>query len=493
MKSHTTKSPAKSPNNNQKAKEKSPEKEDDEKNTGSRSYQEHASINYAQSDPTFDAVKGGIKSVPFLDAGVQFFWEAVLKNIIPEDGSQKEEFVYNLPNYSNSNNPLWTFLELGESEQFGNLCKSDNQYYNGMVVDFCIFSSSEPKNKPPEIVQKSLEFFKSIFDNENHDCIEEVFQSNCHVIVHTKDNSNESVVISAVVFAIMPCGLWINFLASKSAKFLKKLYSNGDDSSFDRRGLGLFMIKQVHHFAVQLKQKLLINCSSIYLKTPEKVSEDEEKKRVARFYKKIGFHKETTIPQDLLKFCKEKRGQGVDFQLNDEDQDGAKGSELLILSSEPWRRYTTKLLPPNVRLDDRAVAKAVISTASKARSTRSRTNVTSINDKTEEIKQYLTLERTVAKDKVNKTYYRLSEYGEMLQDVFGYGIKDKEPLHKPPFGMSSIKESTNQDGDNIIFPDLIINYQPTNSHKFEHNIKIYVTWNFGMPKSLLPPVILNLI
>ena len=64
MKSHTTKSPAKSPNNNQKAKEKSPEKEDDgKKNTGSRSYQEHASINYAQSDPTFDAVKGGIKSV----------------------------------------------------------------------------------------------------------------------------------------------------------------------------------------------------------------------------------------------------------------------------------------------------------------------------------------------------------------------------------------------------------------------------------------------
>ena len=246
-------------------------------------------------DKSFEAVRDKIGSVPLLDSGAQFFWENVTNSIILKTDMTREDLVYKLPDYSTDSIPLWTFLEIGQSQLFGNLCKNDNQYHDGTVVDFCIFSNINGTKEKPKLVRESLAFFKAVFDKENYGCLDEVCSNGCHLVVHMTDNYGSMQVISAVVFAIMPCGIWINFLASKSAKFLGTHYSNGDNIPFDKRGLGLFMIKQLYHLAVQLEDKRLISSAKIYLKTPEKRNQTTQEKSlkekpqqtVSRFYKKL--------------------------------------------------------------------------------------------------------------------------------------------------------------------------------------------------------------
>ena len=333
----------------------------------------------------------------------------------------------------------------------------------------------------PKLVRESLAFFKAVFDKENYGCLDEVCSNGCHLVVHMTDNYGSMQVISAVVFAIMPCGIWINFLASKSAKFLGTHYSNGDNIPFDKRGLGLFMIKQLYHLAVQLEDKRLISSAKIYLKTPEKRNQTTQEKSskenpqqmVSRFYKKIGFKAPKKLPPDLLKFCEEKGGQSVDFQVKDKD---VTASELLMLDSEPWRKYTSKCHMRDEVLCDKAIAKVVMNKDGSGRSKRSKSHGNLMNEKTEEISRYLARAYKIADSKVGETYHALKDYGLKLKDVFQG--EDNQPLHKPPFALEYLRECTNQEGDNILFSDLMIQYKPGNAQQFESMISNICSFKF---------------
>ena len=61
------------------------------------------------------------------------------------------------------------------------------------------------------------------FDEDNHDCIEEVYEHGCHLTVPTTYNHVNIKVISAVAFAIMPEGIWINFIASSPDIFWENI------------------------------------------------------------------------------------------------------------------------------------------------------------------------------------------------------------------------------------------------------------------------------
>ena len=106
-------------------------------------------------------------------------------------------------------------------------------------MDFFINSESNDT----EAERGVIDLFSNIFCSDVLDSIKECVYNGCNILIHTNDNNNTFTGISAANFAITPCGIWINYIATKGGHFLKKQYPNGDDQHFEGRGLGLFLIK----------------------------------------------------------------------------------------------------------------------------------------------------------------------------------------------------------------------------------------------------------
>ena len=151
-------------------------------------------------------------------------------------------------------------------------------------------------------------------------------------------------------------------------------------------------------------------------------------------------------------------------------------SELLMLDSEPWRKYTSKCHMRDEVLCDKAIAKVVMNKDGSGRSKRSKSHGNLMNEKTEEISRYLARAYKIADSKVGETYHALKDYGLKLKDVFQG--EDNQPLHKPPFALEYLRECTNQEGDNILFSDLMIQYKPGNAQQFESMISNICSFKF---------------
>ena len=112
--------------------------------------------------------------------------------------------------------PLWTFLSIGYSEKFASLCVKDKLYYDGVMLDFFINSESNDT----EAERGVIDLFSNIFCSDVLDSIKECVYNGCNILIHTNDNNNAFTGISAANFAITPCGIWINYIATKCGHFL---------------------------------------------------------------------------------------------------------------------------------------------------------------------------------------------------------------------------------------------------------------------------------
>ena len=272
-----------------------------------------------------------------------------------------------------------------------------------------------------------IDLFSNIFCSDVLDSIKECVYNGCNILIHTNDNNNTFTGISAANFAITPCGIWINYIATKGGHFLKKQYPNGDDQHFEGRGLGLFLIKMIYHLGLIMQKNGIILATNIFLKTPDGEAE------VSNFYKRIGFQKISQLPQSFLDFCEREDGQVVDY--NDDSADSATSEEnlgqLFQLIGFPMRTKSSKKF---CHFKDNVITNTVFNAGQQqSRASRSNTNKKKLAQRLEVYSKYerlvndrMIFKRELASTEIQKYSEKLSRLEETL--ILKYYQREKDQL-----------------------------------------------------------------